>query len=58
MACRIPQIAEMNRIPISSSRAAVVALSVVGAAATLYGLGWLLQKALVALPEWVTRRWD
>ena len=38
--------------------AGVVALSVVGAAATLYGLGWLLQKALVALPEWVTRRWD
>jgi hypothetical protein len=26
---------------------AVVALSVVGASATLHGLGWLLQKALV-----------
>jgi hypothetical protein len=35
----------------------VVALSVVGAAATLYGLGWLLQKVLVAFPGWVTRLW-
>ena len=32
-----------------------VALSVVGAAATLYGLGWLLHKLLVAFPRWILR---
>ena len=31
----------------------VMALSVVGAAATLYALGWLLHKVLVAFPRWV-----
>jgi hypothetical protein len=31
----------------------VVALSVVGAAATLYALGWLLHKVLVAFPRWI-----
>ena len=35
--------------------AAVMALSVVGAAATLYALGWLLHKVLVAFPRWVVR---
>ena len=33
--------------------AGVMALSVVGAAATLYGLGWLLHKVLVAFPRWI-----
>ena len=33
--------------------AGVMALSVVGAAATLYALGWLLHKVLVAFPRWV-----
>ena len=36
----------------------VVALSVLGAAATLYALGWLLHKVLVAFPRWVTRLWS
>jgi Zn-dependent protease with chaperone function len=31
----------------------VMALSVVGAAATLYALGWLLHRVLVAFPRWV-----
>lgn len=31
----------------------VMALSVVGAAATLYALGWLLHKVLVAFPRWI-----
>lgn len=31
----------------------MTALSVVGAAATLYALGWLLHKMLVAFPRWV-----
>ena len=35
--------------------AGVMALSVVGAAATLYALGWLLQKVLVAFPR---SRWS
>jgi hypothetical protein len=35
----------------------VVALSVVGAATTLYALGWLLHKVLVAFPRWVARLW-
>ena len=30
----------------------VVALSVVGAAATLYALGWVLHRVLVVFPEW------
>jgi Zn-dependent protease with chaperone function len=38
--------------------AGVVAVSVVGAAATLYGLGWLLQKVLVGLPRWVVGVWS
>ena len=33
----------------------VVALSVWGAAAVLYALGWLLHKLLVAFPGWVVR---
>ncbi|HEX3233889.1 MAG TPA: M48 family metalloprotease [Gemmatimonadales bacterium] len=36
----------------------VVALSAAGAAATLYGLGWLLQKALVAFPGRVAELWS
>jgi Zn-dependent protease with chaperone function len=35
----------------------VMALSVVGAAATLYALGWLLHKVLVAFPRWVAGLW-
>jgi Zn-dependent protease with chaperone function len=35
----------------------VMALSVVGAAATLYALGWLLHKVLVAFARWVARLW-
>ena len=35
----------------------VVALSVVGAAATLWALGWLLHKVLVAFPRWVAGLW-
>jgi hypothetical protein len=31
----------------------VVALSAMGAAAVLYALGWLLQRLLVAFPQWV-----
>jgi Zn-dependent protease with chaperone function len=31
----------------------VVALSVLGAAAVLYALGWLVHKVLVAFPQWV-----
>jgi hypothetical protein len=38
--------------------AGVMALSVVGAAATLYALGWLLQKVLVAFPRWVAGLWS
>jgi Zn-dependent protease with chaperone function len=37
--------------------AGVVALSVLGAAATLWALGWLLHKALVAFPRWVAGLW-
>jgi hypothetical protein len=33
--------------------AGVMALSVVGAAATLYALGWLLHRVLVAFPRWI-----
>ena len=36
----------------------VVALSVVGAAATLWALGWLLHKVLVAFPNWVAELWS
>jgi hypothetical protein len=36
----------------------VVALSVLGAEATLYALGWLLHKVLVAFPRWVARLWS
>jgi Zn-dependent protease with chaperone function len=36
----------------------VVVLSVVGAAAVLYALGWLLHKVLVALPRWVAGLWS
>jgi Zn-dependent protease with chaperone function len=36
----------------------VVALSVLGAAGTLYGLGWLLQNVLVALPRWAMGWWS
>jgi Zn-dependent protease with chaperone function len=35
----------------------VVALSVVGAAAVLYALGWLLNKLLVVFPRWVVGLW-
>jgi len=35
----------------------VVALSVLGAAATLYALGWLLYKVLVVFPRWVAGFW-
>jgi Zn-dependent protease with chaperone function len=38
--------------------AGVMALSVVGAAATLYALGWLLHKVLVAFPRWVAGLWS
>jgi Zn-dependent protease with chaperone function len=36
----------------------VVALSVLGAAAVLYALGWLLHKVLVAFPRWVVGLWS
>jgi Zn-dependent protease with chaperone function len=36
----------------------VVALSVVGAAAALWVLGWLLWKVLVAFPRWVVGLWS
>jgi hypothetical protein len=38
--------------------AGVMALSVVGAAATLYALGWLLHKVLVAFPRRVAGLWS
>ena len=38
--------------------AGVMALSVVGAAATLYALGWLLHKVLVAFPRWIAGLWS
>jgi hypothetical protein len=36
----------------------VVALSVVGAAAVLYALGWLLNELLIEFPRWVARLWS
>jgi Zn-dependent protease with chaperone function len=36
----------------------VVALSVLGAAAVLYALGWLVHKVLVAFPRWVGGLWS
>jgi Zn-dependent protease with chaperone function len=36
----------------------VVALSVLGAAAVLYALGWLLHQVLVAFPRWVAGLWS
>jgi hypothetical protein len=38
--------------------AGVMALSVVGAAATLYALGWLLDKVLVVFPHRVAGLWS
>jgi Zn-dependent protease with chaperone function len=35
-----------------------VALSVLGAAAVLYALGWLLHQLLVVFPSWVAKLWS
>ena len=43
---------------VSAALAVVVALSVLGAAAVLYALGWLLHQVLVAFPRWVAGLWS